>query len=163
MADETAFVPLSANGRNDDLVQHILFTALAARRRATGMAVETPCKTVLLHKRGLRVEGITALGAEEMADVPFGTTGNHHLAFNRGLAALTAGAEEFMEVQVAVEPRDVGFFVMGWCICQSLRTTGFGFLVESHAFERRLAVETGEAFWMEPRASCGYNSSRDSK
>lgn len=136
MAIEAAIVPLAADGSDDHIIQDMLLTAQATGCRAAGMTFETPCEAVFFNEGGLRVEGlyskariskgyqqkkivedtyITAFRTEEVTDVPFRATGNYHFALDRGLAALAAGTEELVEVQVTVETGHAGNFIR--CIC----------------------------------------------
>ncbi len=48
---------------------------------------------------------ITALRTEEMTNMPLATTSNHDLSLDRCLAAPASRAEEFVKVQMAVEPQ----------------------------------------------------------
>jgi hypothetical protein len=58
---------------------------------------------------------ITALRAEEVADMPFGTTRHYHFSFDGGLATLATGAEQLVEIQVAVETWHTGLKVISLC------------------------------------------------
>lgn len=138
---EAALVPLTTNCADDNLVHDMLLAAQTTGCGTARVAVETPCEAVFLDKRSLGIEGlyeekivsclacgsgsigkeihtyITALCAEEVADMPFGTACYYHFSFNGSLAALATGAEQLVEIQVAVEPRHTGLLVMSLGCC----------------------------------------------
>jgi hypothetical protein len=70
---------------------------------AVRMAPHTPSIPLLLDKWRRRIKWITALSAEEMSNMPLGATSHDNLALDRRLAALAAGREELVEVEMAVE------------------------------------------------------------
>lgn len=108
-------MPLRSQGF-DDRVGNRLLAFLAFVRVAMGMAINTPGISILLDKGGGRIEGlcdnqyaitnirtrtetyITTLSTEKVSNMPLGTTSNHNLTLNRGLATLASRAEEFMVV-----------------------------------------------------------------
>lgn len=92
-----------------------------------------------------------------MAYVPFSSACHDHFAFDGGLAALAPGAEQLVEVKVAVESWLVAVFAVGWFCSQPLLSLRLGFLVESDAFERGLAVIARETLGMKARA-CGSDN-----
>lgn len=61
VAHEALVVPLSPQGRDDDVVEHGLFAAHATRGRAARMATEAPSVAVLLHVRGFGGERLPDL------------------------------------------------------------------------------------------------------
>ena len=67
------------------------------------MTTHTPSIAVLLYERRGTVERIAALRAEEVSRVPLSTAGDDNLALDWGFAGLATWAEEFVEVEVAVE------------------------------------------------------------
>lgn len=82
-------MPLSAQRLDHDLSHGFpAFPTLGAV--AVGMTSDTPRVPVLLDKRRVRVEGIAALRAEEMAGVPVRAARNDDLAFDWGLAGFAA-------------------------------------------------------------------------
>lgn len=91
--------------------------------------------------------------------MPLGTARDHHFAFDGGFAALAAGAEHFVKVQVAVKPRHT--VVLLRCVRESFGTAGLGFLIEGNAFESSVAVETDKAFRVEPASTGGHDLSGD--
>jgi hypothetical protein len=136
VAVEAALVPLSANCGDDNLVHDMLLAAQAAGCGSARVALETPSEAVLFNKGGLGVEGllrnvshsypkieerkdletyIAALGAEEVANMPFSAACHNNFSFNGCLAALAAGAEQLVEIEVAVEPWHAGLMVVGFC------------------------------------------------
>lgn len=68
------------------------------------VAINTPSVPVLFYKRGGAIKWVTALRAEEMANVPLSTASHYNLTLYRCFARFTARREELMEVQVAIEP-----------------------------------------------------------
>lgn len=56
MTDKASVMPLASESGHDNLVEDRLFAAQTTRRGATGVAPETPCKPVILDKRGFLVE-----------------------------------------------------------------------------------------------------------
>lgn len=93
---------------------------------------------------------ITTFGAEEVTSMPFGSASHDHFALDGRLAALASWAEEFVEVQMAVESDDMCLLVIFGSFCEPLISLCLGFLVKSNAFERSLAVMTHKAFRMKP-------------
>lgn len=67
------------------------------------VTINTPSIPILLYKRRVRIKRIATLGTEKVTGMPLRATGNNNLAFNRRLAALAAGREELVEIEVAVE------------------------------------------------------------
>ena len=136
---EAALVPLAANCADDNLIHDMLLAAQTTWCSTARVAVEAPCEAVFLDKGSLGIEGlyeeklsvviayriirkgvqtyITTLCAEEVADMPFGTTCHYHFSFDGGLAALATGAEHLVEIQVAIEPRHTGLLVMRLGCC----------------------------------------------
>jgi hypothetical protein len=94
-----------------------------------------------------------------VANVPFCATCNDNFTLDGGLTALTAGTEELVEIQVAVETRHTRFFVR--VMRQSLGPGGFGLLVESNTLQGCVTVVTDEAFWVESATSSGDDLARD--
>ena len=68
-----------------------------------GMTADAPRIAILLHERRSRIERIAALGAEEMALVPFCAARHDDLALDRRLTRFAARGEELVVVEVAVE------------------------------------------------------------
>lgn len=112
---------------------------------------------------------IAALRAEKVADMPLSTTSDNNLSLDGRLAALAPGTEEFMEIQVAVEPQRVvavvqfglSFNLLDFLAIQPALDavhTGFAFGrrlgVEGDALKSLVAMEAGEAVRMETNA-CG--------
>jgi len=149
------------------------------------MTAHAPRIPVLLDERRRAVEGIAALRAEEMSDVPFRAAGHDDLAFDRGPAALAARGEELVEVEVAVEAQtgvavrgfEAGEVVFGHQVvvrdgdletgltCVDAREA-FGALffrlwVEGDAFEVGVALLADEAFGVETFACCAQYASGD--
>ena len=102
----------------------------------------------LLDERGVALEGVAAFGAEEVADVVFAAGGEDDFAFDGGFAGAAAWAEEFVEVEVAVESQGVVVAVESVAF-QSLEPLVVGFGVECHAFESGVAVRAREACGVE--------------
>lgn len=67
------------------------------------MTPHTPRIAIFLDKRRTTIERIAALGAEEVARVPFRAACDDDFALDGSFAALAAGAEVFVEIEVAVE------------------------------------------------------------
>lgn len=174
---EATRVPFCTKGFHN----HICYWSLAfltLRRIPVGMTVHTPSIPILLYKRRRRIEGITALRAEEMAHVPLCAACHDNFTFYRRLAALTSWAEQLMEVQMTEKPRAFIMTVFRFqaqhiFICWMRRNarnifTGesstdaryaFSVLVlwlgvESYAFKVFTAVMAHEAFRMEAGACC---------
>lgn len=55
---EATLMPLAANGRDDNIIEYMLFTAKATGRGTSRVTIEAPGESVLFHKRGLRIEGL---------------------------------------------------------------------------------------------------------
>ena len=144
------------------------------------MAAHTPRIALFLHKRRLRVKGIPALRAEEVARVPFSSAGNDDFAFEGGFAGLAAGGKEFVVVEVAEEAEagvsvihDAIFFrVVMFKVVVCARKTSFdtletfgalflGLGVKSYAFQVRTALVTHEASRMKALARGTENTSSD--
>ena len=87
----------------DNRIRYRFATLTTFCAEAIRVAPHTPSVPFLLYERSRRVEWVTALRAEEMANVPLGATGYHDLALNGRLAALAPGREELVEVEMAVE------------------------------------------------------------
>jgi hypothetical protein len=96
---------------------------------------------------------ITTFGAEKVANVPFCATCNDDLALDGCLTAFAARTKKLMEIQVAVEPRDMRLFV--GVMRQPLCSGCFRLLVEGHTFQGSMAVVADEAFGVESASSSG--------
>jgi hypothetical protein len=124
------------------------------------MARDTVRVIILLDKRGVGIEGVTAFSAEEVPNMPFCACCHYHLALDGRLAASAAGTEEFVKVQVAVESQLAFYIVVADPLgFETLQTFVFRFWVECHALKRGGAVVAREAFWVEScfeggRGSC---------
>lgn len=177
-------MPLRAQ-RLHHRIRNRLTTALALGTEPIRMAIDTPRIPLLLDKRHIRIERITALRAEKVARVPLGATGDDYLALNRGSAALAPWAKALVEVQVAVEPRRLVSAVLVLQPLHLLRRVpageegdvlarragadavhargvlGAGFWVEGHALELLAALVAAEALWVEAAPARGYNAPGD--
>jgi hypothetical protein len=109
-------MPVRTQGLDNNLCDGAFaLTALCAV--SIGMTAYAPRVAILLDEGGCRIKRlrgnqqqptiqnvlpartyVTALCAEEVADVPFCSTSNNYLAFDGRLTALTTRAEELMEV-----------------------------------------------------------------
>jgi len=69
------------------------------------MAANAPGIPILFNERRGAIERIATLSAEEVANMPLRATRHHDLAFDGRLAALAAGREELVKVEMAVEPQ----------------------------------------------------------
>ena len=98
----------------------------------------------LLDERGVAFERVAAFRAEEVAHVVFAARGEDDFAFDGRLAGAAARAEEFVEVEVAVEAEGVVGAVES-IVFQALETFVVRFGVECDAFEGGVAVCAGEA------------------
>ena len=103
-------------------------------------AVRVP---VLLHKGRVGIEWLAALGAEKVPHVPVMAGGHDCLTLDGRLAATTAGAEEFVKVEMAVEAKVgtiaifeglIGNVDFGPPSFEALETLGVWFRVEGDAF-----------------------------
>lgn len=163
--------------RLNNRIRNRLPTLPALRTIPISMAVNAPSIPLLLHKRRATIKRITALRAEEMTNVPLGTTRNHDLALDRRLAAFAARGEHLVEIKMAVEPEGLvavfglealHVFVRGVRVehgnvfaalarlnaGDALGVFGRGLRIEGDAFEMLAAVVAEEAFWVEADA-CG--------
>jgi hypothetical protein len=95
-------MPLAPQSLNDD-IRHRLPTLPTLGTIAVCVAIAAPRVSILLYKRRTRIERVAALGAEEMACVPFGAASHDDFAFDGRLARLAARAEHLVEIQRAVE------------------------------------------------------------
>jgi hypothetical protein len=149
------------------------------------MTSHTPRIPILLHKRRAAIEGIPTLCAKEVTDVPFSTAGDDNLALDRRFAALAARAEEFVEVEVAVEAERcvaVGDFELQCFVWahvfltrqvsssapRSYALNTFGSLllwlgIEGDEFEVGVAFVADEAFGVEALACCTEDAAGDRK
>jgi hypothetical protein len=151
------------------------------------MAPNTPRIPIFLDKRRRTIKRIATLGAEKVSSMPLGTTRDDDFAFDGRLARFTAGREEFVKVEVAVEARRLvhaiflfeaehvfvrrgggkeGEVVATLASADADDTFGMGFFrfgIESDTFEMLAAEMAHEAFWVEARTSCGDNTARDRK
>lgn len=93
---------------------------------------------------------ITTLRTEEVTNMPLCTAGHHHFAFDWGLAALTPGAKEFVEIQMAIESHRLSLVIVSSRFFKSLRTLRFRLLVKSNTLQSSPTVMAGKAFRMEP-------------
>ena len=100
--DKAILMPIEAQ-RLQHGVRHGLPATPTLRAVTIRMAAHAPRVAILFHERRLRIEGITALCAEEVPSMPLRTASDDDLAFDWGLAALAARREQLMEVQMAVE------------------------------------------------------------
>jgi hypothetical protein len=99
---EAVRMPLAPQRLNHH-IRHRLPALATLRTVAISMTIATPRVPILLNKRRASVKRITTLRTEEVASVPFGTTRNDNLAFDRCLARFAAWAEHLVEVEGAVE------------------------------------------------------------
>lgn len=95
----------TAEGFDGQLVEDLLFALPAAGGGAFCVARHAIGVIVALDERGGAVEGVATLGAEEVADVPFGAGGDNDLALDGGLAGAAAWREKLVEIEVAVEAK----------------------------------------------------------
>jgi hypothetical protein len=58
VADKAALVPLSADSRDDQVIQDVLLAPQTAGRGATAVALETPGKTIFFDEGSRRVKGL---------------------------------------------------------------------------------------------------------
>jgi hypothetical protein len=98
----------------DDRIRDRLPTLPALCTKAIRMTPDTPSIPLLLHKRRGRIKGITTLRAEEVTHMPLSATCHDDLALDGRLAALAAGREELVEVEVAVEAQAFVDAVLGF-------------------------------------------------
>ena len=85
------------------LLQDHLLAAFTLPIETACMTAHTPSIPILFDKRRLLIKWVATLSAEEVPFMPLSTASQHHLPFNRGLAATASGGKELMEVEVAVE------------------------------------------------------------
>lgn len=150
-----------------------------------GMTPDTPGIIVLLDKGRGSIEGVAAGGAEEVALVVRVAAGDDDAGFDGRLAGFAAGGEELVVVEVAVESRGivdavgevelVGFLrgggfrgqgrgeagLAGVDAGQAVVPFGFGFGVEGHEFEVRVALVADEAGWVETFAGGAEDAAGD--
>jgi hypothetical protein len=112
-AAEAAHMPLRPQSL-DNRIRNRLATLPALRAEAIRMTPDTPRIPLLLDKRCRRVKRITTLRTEEVADVPLSAARDDDLALDGRLAALAAGREELVEVEVAVEAQAFVDAVLGF-------------------------------------------------
>jgi hypothetical protein len=106
-AAETLVVPLGAYGFHI-LSDDGLLAALALWRAALGplrLAGNAPRVSVLLNVRHATLERVAALGAEEVPVVPVFAKRHDMLAEDRCLTVPAARREEFVPIQMTVEPQ----------------------------------------------------------
>lgn len=181
-ADEAIPMPLKPQGLHHRL-RHGLPALPTLGTIPIRMTPHTPRVPVLLHERRAAVEGIPALRAEEVADVPFGAAGDDDFALDGRFAALAARAEELVEVEVAVEAERgvaVGDFELQRFVCIHVFVTGemssrasrsyalhafasllLGLRVEGDEFEVGVAFVADEAFGVEALACCAEDAAGD--
>lgn len=93
-----------------------------------------------------------------MAHVPLGPGGDDNLPFDGRLAAAATGAEQFVEVEMAVEPQFALWHNFALIVrvaqaaagLEALQPLVFRLWVECDTFQSGGAMVTGEAFRMEP-------------
>jgi hypothetical protein len=68
-----------------------------------------------------------------VANVPFSTACDHNFAFNGGFAALATGAEQLVEIQMAVESRNP--IIILWVVRTSFVSACYRLLIEGNAFK----------------------------
>jgi hypothetical protein len=110
---EAAHMPLRPQSL-DNRIRNRLATLSTLCTKAIRMAPDTPRISLFFDKRRGRVKWITTLRAEEVADMPLGAARDDDLALDGRLAALAAGREELMEVEVAVEAHAFVDAVLGF-------------------------------------------------
>lgn len=108
--------------RLDNNIRHRLPALPALRAVPVRVAIAAPRIPILLHKRRAGIERIAALSAEEVSGVPLRAARDDDFTLDRRLARFAAGAEEFVEVEGAVEAEGglaVAFFgVVQFFDCQ---------------------------------------------
>lgn len=181
---EASDMPLTPQ-RFHHCIRNRLATALALGTVAIRMAIDTPGIPIFFHKRGVGIERIAALRAEEVAGVPLGAAGDYDLALDGGLARFAARGEALVEVEVAVEARggvcavagfeflhlfwgvpageegDVGAGGAGLDAGDAGGVFGGGLRVEGDAFEFLAALVAAEAFGVEAASAGGDDAARD--
>lgn len=97
-------MPLRAQ-RFNHRIRNRFAAPFTLRAIAISMTIDAPRVPVLFDKRGGGIERVAALGAEEVASVPFSAARDHDFALDRRFARLAARGEALVEIEVAVEPR----------------------------------------------------------
>lgn len=89
--------------RLDNNIRHRLPALPALRAVPVRVAIAAPRIPILLHERRAGIERIAALSAKEVSGVPLRAARDDDFTLDRRLARFAAGAEEFVEVEGAVE------------------------------------------------------------
>jgi hypothetical protein len=104
-AAEAMLMPFSAQGLNvlpDD--GRFALPALGCPSLCSlGLALDAPGVAVLLDVRHALLEGVAALGTEEMTVVPVLAQGNNMLSHDRGRAVLASRSKQLVPVEVAIK------------------------------------------------------------
>ena len=82
-----------------------LLTPLTPLRGSLPMTSHTPRIPFFFHKGILGSKRVTAFGAEEMSNVPFAATSDHHFSLDGCFAATASRGKELMEIEVAIEAK----------------------------------------------------------
>jgi len=101
--DETRLMPLAPQRFDRHLIQDLILTSPAPRARPPGVTPHAIGVAIPLHKWRVRIKRITALATKEMSNMPLCPSSYDDFAFYGRLAALTARAEELVEVEMAEE------------------------------------------------------------
>ena len=147
------------------------------------MTPHTPRIAILLHKRRRAIKRVSALCAEEVADVPLGAARDNDLAFDRRLAAFATWREELVKVEMAVEAGRlvaifgfevediVGCFAVrdgdrvaclaGGDAVEALAALLLGLRVKCDEFEVGVAFVADEAGGVETFACCAEDAAGD--
>lgn len=147
------------------------------------MTSYTPRIPIFFDKGHFRIEGISALCAEEVPHVPLRAASNDDFALDWGFAALTSRGEEFVEIEMAVEA-EAGVAVGGFHAVEVVLSGAFGdghrnavlasvdsilagvalffgLGVEGDAFEVGVAFVADETSRVEAFAGCGQDAAGD--